>query len=110
MKIHDLMLKELCLSNIPDTELASIYAGKMDCIESELSMGMTDLAQSRLFRMGVRLNLLRSVGYQESLGQHGHMQTSISMEHEQIERATKQDEEEPQNKGSNPIMKLIRRR
>lgn len=108
LKLHDLVMKELCLSNIPDTELASVYAQKMDNIEAWLSMGFTDIAKSRLVRMLFRLQLLRGVLSNEGYMQYGQMSTSMTMERDQIERASPDMEEEPPRR-SNPLGGLIRR-
>jgi hypothetical protein len=70
-QLHDLIVKELSLANLPDSELALIYSFKMDCIEDWLSMGFTELAKQRLVHMLFRLRLSVSVEGREIILQHG---------------------------------------
>jgi hypothetical protein len=97
IKLHELVLKELSLSNLPDSELAFIYSVKMDCIEEWLSMGLTDLAKQRLVHMLFRLRLLTSIDGLELVGQHGTSAISMSMDRPETQRAMI-EEEEQQNK------------
>lgn len=83
IKLHHLVLKELSLANLPDTELALIYSFKMDCIEDWLSLGFTDLAKQRLVHMLFRLKLSVSVDAKELVLQHGSSNVSMAMPMEQ---------------------------
>ena len=85
-KLHDLVVKELSLSYLQDTELAMIYAIKMDCVEEWLSMGMTQLAKRRLAHMLFRLRLNTSIEGSELVLQHGTSAVSMSMNREERER------------------------
>lgn len=105
LKLQDLMVKELTLSNIPDTQLASIYAGKMDCVASYAGMKWFLVASSRLGNVMFRLQLLRSVGSNDNWGQYGQMSTTATIEREPIERYAQP--EEVQEKRSSPLPKIM---
>lgn len=108
IQLHELVLKELSLSNLPDTELAFIYAVKMDCIEEWLSMGFTELAKQRLVHMLFRLRLLTSVDAVELVGQHGTSTMSMSMDRETAQREGMQEEEQNKPKfGLSAIRKRL---
>lgn len=77
IQLHDLAIKELRIANLPDTELALVYAFKMDCVEDWLSVGYGDLAKQRLIHMLFRLGLSVSVDAKELTLQHG--QSNVSM-------------------------------
>jgi hypothetical protein len=86
LKLHDLVLKELALSIIPDGDLAYAYAIKMDCIEEWLNMGFPELAKRRLAHMLFRLQLLRSIEGIERITQGGGTATSMILTPGQLER------------------------
>lgn len=94
MLLHELVLKELSLSNLPDTELAFIYSVKMDCIEEWLSMGFYELAQQRLVHMLFRLRLMTSVEALELIAQHGTSAISMSMDRGEMQREGMQEPEQ----------------
>jgi hypothetical protein len=94
MQLHELVLKELSLSNLPDTELAFIYSVKMDCIEEWLSMGFYELAQQRLVHMLFRLRLMTSVEALELIAQHGTSAISMSMDRGEMQREGLPDQEQ----------------
>jgi len=95
-KLHDLVVKELSLSVLPDSELALIYSVKMDCVEEWLSMGMTQLAKRRLSHMLFRLRLNTSIEGSELVLQHGTSAVSMSMNREEREREGIPDPDAPQ--------------
>lgn len=105
--LHELVLKELSLSNLPDTEIAFIYAVKMDCIEEWMSMGFYDLAKQRLTHMLFRLRLMTSVEGLELIAQHGTSAISMSMERLQPEREGMNEEDEQGKKKSLGIKNLV---
>lgn len=95
MRLHDLVVKELALSNIPDYELAYIFSVKMDCVEEFLSMGFSDLAKQMLVRILFRLRLLTSVEGLELIGQHGTSAISMSMDRQEMPRQNYDEEQQP---------------
>lgn len=110
IKLHDLVLKELALSNLPDTEIAFIYAVKMDCIEEWLSMGFLDLAKQRLVHMLFRLKLMTSVEGLELIAQHGTSSIAMSMDRLQPSREGFPEDEGEEQKGKKKsigIKKLV---
>jgi len=86
LSLSDLLMKELTISFLPDPEVAFIYAVKMDCTQEWLSMGFTNLAKSRLFRVMSRLQLARSVQGRERVYQGGGTNTSMMLMPPQQER------------------------
>lgn len=109
MKLHELVLKELSLSNLPDFELAMIYSIKMDCIEEWLSMGFYDLAKQRLTHMLFRLNLNKSIEALELMGQHGEASINITRQQQELERmGWDQDQEKKPKLGLGGITDRLR--
>jgi hypothetical protein len=94
IKLHDLLLKELSLSYLPDAEIAYIYSAKMDCVEEWLSMGMEQLAKQRLTHLLIRLAIMKSVNAKERMLQAGGASTMVNIEGEEFQRL--EDEVEPQ--------------
>jgi hypothetical protein len=107
LKLHDLVLKELSLSNLPDTEIAFIYSVKMDCIEEWLAMGFYDLAKQRLVHMLFRLRLMTSVEGLELIAQHGSSAISMSMDRMMPERDALPEDESQGKKPSIGLKKII---
>jgi len=105
-QLHDLVLSELSLSNFPDTEIAFIFAVKMDCIEEFLSMGFSNLAKQELVHLLFRLRLMTSVEGLELIAQHGTSAISMSMDRLAPERKQLGDNEE-EKKRSLGIGKVI---
>lgn len=108
MELHDLVLKELALSNLPDYELSYIYSVKMDCVEEFLSMGFPELAKQMLVRIIFRLRLLTSVEGLELIGQHGTSAISMTMDRQDMSRFNP-DEEQPQKKSKLGLGSIIDR-
>lgn len=99
MQLHDLAIKELRIANLADTELALIYAFKMDCVEDWLSVGYGDLAKQRLMHMLFRLGLSVSVDAKELTLQHGQSNVSMTLPMgEQAYTGLPEDDEAPKPK------------
>lgn len=94
IKLHELVLKELSLSNLPDAELALIYSIKMDCIEEMLSMGFTDLAKQLLIHMLFRLRLNTSVEGINMIGQYGTSTMTMNVDRSDMKRQILEDQEQ----------------